>query len=206
MSVPGAERLRVAAMAGHTADRGAARRALQDRSGQVRATALGALGRMGALLPEDLLGAMSDPDPGVRRRSCELAGQYRFAVAVDGLLRCLSDRSAVVVEAACWSLGEVGQASPGEAVGALAALAAAHTEPLCREAAVAALGALGAPEGLPAVLAALQDKPAVRRRAVVALAAFEGEQVVSALAGAARDRDWQVRQAAEDLLGSRPRQ
>jgi HEAT repeat protein len=71
---------------------------------------------------------------------------------------------------------------------------------LCREAAVAALGAIGDPVGLPAVLAALDDKPAIRRRAAVALAAFEGPDVDDALRRCLDDRDWQVRQVAEDLL------
>src|SRR2546423_1722638 len=68
------------------------------------------------------------------------------------------------------------------------------------EAAVAALGARGAPAGLPAILAACRDKPAVRRRAVLALAPFNGAEVEEALHTALEDRDWQVRQAAEDLL------
>ncbi|HLH46072.1 MAG TPA: HEAT repeat domain-containing protein, partial [Acidimicrobiales bacterium] len=71
---------------------------------------------------------------------------------------------------------------------------------LCREAAVAALGAIGERAGLPAVLAALGDRPQVRRRAVIALAPFEGAEVDAALRRALDDRDWQVRQAAEDLL------
>jgi HEAT repeat protein len=50
------------------------------------------------------------------------------------------------------------------------------------------------------VLQACDDKPAIRRRAVLALAAFEGEQVEGRLRRALEDRDWQVRQAAEDLL------
>ena len=53
---------------------------------------------------------------------------------------------------------------------------------------------------LDAVLAGTHDKPAVRRRAVVSLAAFEGPEVDAALRRALGDRDWQVRQAAEDLL------
>ena len=68
-----------------------------------------------------------------------------------------------------------------------------------REAAVAALGAIGDPAGLPAILAATSDKPAVRRRAVLALAPFDGPEVDAALERALSDRDWQVRQAAEDL-------
>jgi HEAT repeat protein len=87
-------------------------------------------------------------------------------------------------------------------VARLEGLARSHSDPLVREAAVAALGALGDPAGLGAVLAACSDKPAVRRRAVVALAAFEGPEVEAALEAALSDRDWQVRQAAEDLLSA----
>jgi len=64
---------------------------------------------------------------------------------------------------------------------------------------VAALGAIGDEEGLAAVLTATRDRATVRRRAVLALAAFSGPEVDEALERAAEDRDWQVRQAAEDL-------
>ncbi|MGH9103434.1 MAG: HEAT repeat domain-containing protein, partial [Acidimicrobiales bacterium] len=82
----------------------------------------------------------------------------------------------------------------------LARIASSHRDALCREAAVAALGSIGSPGGLGAILAALEDVPAVRRRAVLALAPFEGPEVAGALQRAAGDRDWQVRQAAEDLM------
>ncbi|HXN59491.1 MAG TPA: HEAT repeat domain-containing protein, partial [Acidimicrobiales bacterium] len=78
--------------------------------------------------------------------------------------------------------------------------ATGHDDTRCREAAVAALGAIGDPAGLHAVLAALDDKPTVRRRATVALAGFDDPRVEPALRRAAEDRDWQVRQAAEELL------
>ena len=65
---------------------------------------------------------------------------------------------------------------------------------------MAALGAIGDPAGLPAVLGALDDKPTIRRRATVALAGFDDPRVDPALRDAAADRDWQVRQAAEELL------
>jgi HEAT repeat protein len=86
------------------------------------------------------------------------------------------------------------------AVRALAVLVVDNDDPLVREAAVAALGAIGDPAGLPAVLRATRDRPTVRRRAVLALAPFEGAAVEDALAAALTDPDWQVRQAAEDLL------
>jgi HEAT repeat protein len=84
-------------------------------------------------------------------------------------------------------------------VAVLAALATGHDDALVREAAVAALGAIGDDAGLPAILAATADKATVRRRAVLALAPFEGDEVDAALARAREDRDWQVRQAGEDL-------
>ncbi|MEA2716984.1 MAG: hypothetical protein QOI99_1301, partial [Actinomycetota bacterium] len=46
---------------------------------------------------------------------------------------------------------------------------------------------------------ATSDRPAVRRRAVIALTPFDGPEVDAAMARALEDRDWQVRQAAEDL-------
>ncbi len=184
------------ALAGHQGDPAAARSGLADPAPSVRATALGALDRLGALTDDDLLASLVDPAPSVRRRAGELAATHPD-VPIAALL---DDGDPSVVEMSAWSLGERGDRS---AVGPLAALASAatgHRDPLCREAAVAALGAIGDPAGLPAVLAALDDKPAVRRRAAVALAAFEGPSVDAALHRCLEDRDWQVRQVAEDLL------
>jgi HEAT repeat protein len=87
-----------------------------------------------------------------------------------------------------------------EIVQALSETVYHHPDALVREAAVAALGCIGAPEAKDAILHAIGDKATVRRRAVIALAAFEGDDVEMALAEATGDRDWQVRQAAEDLL------
>jgi len=167
---------------------------------------LGALARMAALQPGDLVLALADAAAPVRRRACELAGRNQAPSLVSPLVTALSDPVPAVAEAACYALGELVGAGPSrQVVAALAATASGHPDALCREAAVAALGALGSPDGLPAVMTALADRPAVRRRAVVALAAFEGDIVEAALVKAARDTDWQVRQAAEDLLGARPR-
>jgi len=121
------------------------------------------------------------------------------ADATPALRELLHDRDATVVEVAAWASGE--QDPPAvDVVTELAQLATSHEDALCREAAVAALGAIGDPRGLPAILAATRDKATVRRRAVIALAPFDGPEVEVALAAARADRDWQVRQAAEDLL------
>src|SRR5581483_12262329 len=112
------------------------------------------------------------------------------------------DADAGVAEVAAWCLGGLAERGPlpEGAVERLAAAATGHDDDLVREAAVAALGAIGEPGGRSAILAATTDKPAVRRRAVLALAAFEGEDVDAALRRATGDRDWQVREAAELLL------
>lgn len=205
-SSPEWRRRREAALAGHDGDERAARLHLSDPSGVVRGTALAALARIGDLTAGELTAALEDPDPSLRRRACEVAAGRRD---VD-LLPLLSDAEPAVAEAAAWALGELGgseddgsgvtRAGVDSVVEALATVAAGHEDPLCREAAVAALGALGDPRGLPAILAATTDKPAVRRRAVIALAPFNGAEVRAALERALGDRDWQVRQAAEDLL------
>ena len=189
-----AERRRAAITAGHSADPGTALRLLDDPEPVVRAAALGALARLAALADEALDAALDDPAPEVRRRALELCVEAdRSATAL------LDDPDPTVVEVACWVAGE--RSGEGErSVDPLARIATTHDDPLCREAAVAALGAIGHPDGRDAVLAGLEDKAPIRRRAVLALAPFEGPEVVAALECALEDRDWQVRQAAEDLM------
>lgn len=189
-------RRRAAAQAGHAGDEAAARPLLADDDPSVRATALAALVRIGAATAADVAQASVDQDPGVRRRA--LAAAVAIALDVDVVSARLADRDATVVEAAAWALGEMGErARPS--VDALAAVARGHRDPLCREAAVAALGAIGDRHGLAAILDATTDKPAIRRRAVIALAPFDGPDVDAALERARADRDWQVRDAADEL-------
>jgi HEAT repeat protein len=195
-------RRRHAALAGHRQDEPGARQALADPAPSVRATALGALARMGQLHVGDLVEALADPDPEVRVRAAELAAPFGYP-GTGVARRALGDVDPRVVEAACFALGEMGEAAAG-AVPALSDVGRDHPDPLCREAAVAALGAIGDPRGLPAIVHATGDKPAVRRRAVLALAPFDGPEVDAVLERASRDRDWQVRQAAEDLTGRAP--
>jgi HEAT repeat protein len=196
--LPEGERRRRAALAGHGGDLATLRELWGDPDPRVRATALAGFERAGALGDEALATALQDRSPLVRRRAAQLAAVHPAL----SLLATLLDEDASVTEMAAWAIGE--QPDLGAAaVDALAALATGHDDALCREAAVAALGALGAlgqPGGLGAILAATTDRPAVRRRAVLALAPFDGPEVEAALRQALADRDWQVRQAAEDLL------
>jgi HEAT repeat protein len=185
---------RAVAVAGHTGDVATAERGLDHTDPAVRATALGALDRLGVLGDDRLAGRFEDVDAGVRRRAVELR-------------RPLADPDGGVVEVAAWACGEH-EHVPDDVLATLVALATgdgAGEDPLVREAAVASLGAIGDDRGLDAILAATTDRPAVRRRAVLALAPFvdpgheRAAEVAAALARAASDRDWQVRQAAEDI-------
>jgi HEAT repeat protein len=154
---------------------------------------------MNRLTSADISAALEDPDPAVRRRGCDLSPGTGDEI-VPGVIAALGDVDALVVEAACAALGERGVTAGRAAVTALAHVATDHGDALCREAAVAALGAIEDPSGLAAIVTATSDKPAVRRRAVLALAPFSGPEVDAALQRARSDRDWQVRQAAVDLL------
>ncbi|MGK2930875.1 MAG: HEAT repeat domain-containing protein [Acidimicrobiales bacterium] len=198
MSDDPASRRRAVAVAGHAGDITRARRGLDDDDDAVRATALGALERCGALQDDELQLALADAAPGVRRRALAIVSTRPGDVAPSAV-HLLDDPDPVVAETAAWAAGERTPPEPGAAE-ALAALATTHQEHLVREAAVAALGAIGDPVGLRAVLAALSERATIRRRAVVALAAFDGPEVEAALQRALDDRDRQVRQTAEDLL------
>ncbi|MYA14404.1 MAG: hypothetical protein F4Z26_06750 [Acidimicrobiaceae bacterium] len=197
-------RRRAAAVAGHRGDRAQARAYLHDDEPAVRASALRALERSGDLDAPLLAAALEDPAPGVRVTALELAAS-RPDVPVDAAAARLDDPDQRVVEAAAWTCGEkvsaAGPADSAPVVAALIRVARSHADPLCRESAIAALGAIAHPDGLPAVLAGLDDKPEIRRRAVIALAPFDGPEVEAALARAGKDRDKQVRAAAAELLG-----
>jgi len=191
-----ADRIRAIAVAAHGGDPGPALAARSDADPVARVAALGALARAGVLDDTMLREALVDSEPRVRRRACELAAHHHDVA----LLAALSDDEPLVAEAAAWALGEHGEQVAGGAVAALADVVCRHPEALVREAAAAALGAIGDPAGLPAILVAVEDVVTVRRRAVLALAPFDGPEVTAALEAAARDRDWQVRNAANDLL------
>ena len=219
-------RRQLAAIAGHLGRVDEARRHLRDHDPAVRSTALRALSRAGDLIAEELASALEDASPDVRIAALEIAAD-RGDVSVATTAARLDDPDSRVVEAAAWACGEMlsedlpsdarpaGSASPASAAPALGPpvaavveelgrLARTHSDALCRESAIAALGAIGDRGGLEAILAGLEDKPAVRRRAVIALAPFDGPEVEAALARAGNDRDRQVRAAAAELGAAGP--
>jgi hypothetical protein len=186
--------LRDVVVAGHVGDVETARSAVTADDPRVRCAALGALQRLGVLGDDEVATALADGDPTVRRRAAEIAAAHP---EVD-LLATLDDPDPAVVEVAAWACGEH-ESNRDAIVERLVELATTADEPLVRESAVAALGAIGDERAVPAILAACGDKPAVRRRAVLALAPFDGDDVDAAIERALADRDWQVRQSAEDL-------
>ena len=189
-----AERRRLVVVAGHRREEDVVVAHLTDDDPGVREAALGALARIGTLTETHLLAALADPAPAVRRRAATLAATRPEV----GLLPLLADADPTVVEVAAWACGEQERVDDAT-LSRLIALATESDDALVRESAAAALGAIGDRRGLPAILTAVHDKPNVRRRAVLALAPFDGPEVEAAIEAALTDRDWQVRQAAEDL-------
>jgi HEAT repeat protein len=196
------ESLRAALVSAGFADDAASARLITEQleaSGpRARVLALRAASRRRLLDGASWIRAMRDGSAVVRREALTLFAHEGPGEpdALAAAAEALDDADALVVDAAAFALGE--HAATG-AVDALVRVAQVHPDARCREAAVAALGALGDEGGRAAVIAALDDKPPVRRRAVVALANFEGPDVDAALARAREDRDWQVRSAADQL-------
>src|SRR5690606_21486657 len=99
------ERRREVALAGHRGDTATARGALTDSDPAVRATAIGALERLGALDVTDLQRALEDASPVVRRRACDAVALLPGDQA-PSLLPLLEDDDATVAEVAAWACGE----------------------------------------------------------------------------------------------------
>ncbi len=188
-----------AALAGYSGDAKRLLELVKHPNAPVRSSGLRGLDRAGRLSQAILAQALTDTDPTVRATAAELAAGYPHTE----LVALLHDEDARVVEVSAFSLGEHEIAEPAR-IDALSQLSREHKNALCREAAVAALGAIGDHRGLPAILAATNDKATVRRRAIISLAPFNGPEVDAALAKGLTDRDWQVRQAAEDQLEVNP--
>ena len=180
------DRLRAVVIAGHQGNLAVVQAHMADTSARVREAALSALFRLDQCTEQHLRSAFIDPDKRVRARAAELS------VTVDDIspAALLDDPDPAVVEVACFACGEVSWPHHDQApVTQLASIATTHDDPLCRESAAAALGAIGSPAGLDAVLVACQDRVTVRRRATLALAAFDDPLADAALRRALDDKD-----------------
>ena len=103
-----ADRRRRAILAGHGADPDTARGLLADPEPLVRVAALGALNRLGSLTSAEVAVALVDQSPAVRRRGLEAT-----VTGHDGdPASLLDDEDPLVVETACWALGEQPGSTP----------------------------------------------------------------------------------------------
>ena len=192
-----AVRRRLAALlAGPAGDESTVRRLLADRSPRVRSAAFASLGRVGPRRPR-------------RRAASRSETPIRaFAARRANSRRGLPVRSSPPPR----RHRPVGRRSGGRRGGRagrppglrrLSDIARCHPDPLCREAAVAALGTIGDVAGKAALSrrSTPAPAPAVRRRSVVAGAAFSGTDVEVAWRARPSDRDWQVRRGGREVLG-----
>lgn len=202
------ERRRNVVVAGYHGDVETVLAHRHDPDPHVRAASIGAMDRLDGLDDAGLVAALHDLSPIVIRRAITAAAGRHASPEHDlidaVLVRIVRGDDADLAELGAWALGERWEETAEdvdvEVVIAIESVARDHADALVREAAVAALGSIGAARSLPVILAAAGDKATVRRRAVIALAPFDGPEVDAALNAARTDRDWQVRQAAEDLL------
>lgn len=172
---------------------------LRSADPRIRVLALRAGVRQTLLTNDEWRAGLHDEVSEVRREVVTLIAYYDApddAIYAD-IVEALTDVDPLVVDGAAFALGEK---IYDPAVDLLCQVARHHDDARCREAAVAALGALGNDRGRATVLAALDDKPPIRRRAIVALANFEGADIDAALERASEDRDWQVRAAVNQLV------
>jgi HEAT repeat protein len=141
---------------------------------------------------------LADGDVDVRRDALQQLAHAELegTTVLEDVIGMLSEKDALVVDAATFALGEHLYVP---AVGPLCIIAAEHDDARCRESAIASLGAIGDDRARATIIAALKDKPPIRRRAVVALSNFEGPDIETALEEAGEDKDWQVRSAVAQL-------
>ena len=188
------------AMAGHLGDEASARASLISGDSSTRRLAIGALERLNSLTTSELRAALDDPSSSVRRKALEITAKRSDVYA----RHHLSDPNPSVAETAAFAVGEQLDVAATEL---LILMAQRHEDALCRESAIAALGALVASAEihrvaiLDCLLGAMSDKPQVRRRAVLGLSQFEEPQAQQMVEQALLDKDRQVRSVAADLLG-----
>ena len=193
------QRIRTA-LSGYQGDEQQARNSFGSSDASTRRLAIGALERLGCLEPSDLVTALEDPDPSVRRRAAEASAK----VPEIDLRPLLADPISSVSEAAAFAIGEQ---MAVDSIELLIEMAAGHEDPLCRESAIAALGALTTLDHgdrdaiLQCLLSAMTDRPQIRRRAVLGLFQFDEAIAHEALTSALSAKDRQVRAAVGDLLG-----
>ncbi len=203
--------------------------ALHDLNKEVRGRAAVALGKLGALAVEPLIGALGDPDVDVSQRAASALGETRDPRAVAPLVTALSHPDKDVRRRAARALGKIKDRRAVEPLVATlrdldkrVRLAAAKAlgnigdvrvvEPLIatlgdtdadvRAGAAEALGQIGAPALEPLVAALGHPQVSVRLGAVKALGQIGAPHAVEALISLLHDPDERVRWSVAEALGS----
>ncbi|MBI1923988.1 HEAT repeat domain-containing protein [Candidatus Poribacteria bacterium] len=128
---------------------------LQDKNGEVRRAAAGALGQIGnsQALPA-LTTALQDRNEHVRRAAAEALGQIGDPQAISSLIQVLHDRDVSVCCAAAGALGQIGNS---QALPALTTALQDRNEHV-RRAAAGALGQIGDPQAISSLIQVLHDR------------------------------------------------
>ena len=147
---------------------------------------------------EELATLTTDGDPSIRAAATEKLGACGSdAIRVLGGLG--DDPDPTVREALATAYGEID--SP-DTVPWLGVAAREDSDKHVKEAATAALGAIGANAGLETLLELINNgPPGVRRRAIAAITVYDDDRVEPAIRRAALDRNPGVREAAEMVVG-----
>jgi HEAT repeat protein len=137
-------------------------------------------------------------DPSLRAGAAEKLGSCG-AEALETLSALENDPDPTVRECLATAYGEIDSA---DTVPWLSFAARDDSDRHVKEAATAALGAIGNNAGLETLLLLINDgPPQVRRRAIAAITVFDDERVEPAIRRAALDRNPGVREAAEMVVG-----
>jgi HEAT repeat protein len=140
----------------------------------------------------------ADTEASVRAAAAEKLGTCGSA-ALEILASLEDDLDPTVREALATAYGEIN--SP-DTVPWLGVAAREDSDKHVKEAATAALGAIGANAGLETLLELISNgPPGVRRRAIAAITVYDDDRVEPAIRRAALDRNPGVREAAEMVVG-----
>jgi HEAT repeat protein/cyclophilin family peptidyl-prolyl cis-trans isomerase len=133
-------------------------------------------------------------------------GDVKEASATDALIALVEPSAKAGLEVTVSAIRALGKIAAPQAAGPLSRLATdTAVHPNVRLEAVNALGAAAATDGLAAVQDLLTDDwPAMRAAAIRAAVAIDRESFVSVLSGMEPDRDWRVRAALAEALGTLP--
>lgn len=171
--------------------------ALRGQNQNIHQHASWGLLHIGAASIPELIKALQDRDPSVRKDSARILGQISDPSAVHALITAITDQDSEVRRATAEALGHIKDQS---AVSSLCA--ALHDEKEhVRRAAAEALGQIGDPTAVDAIIASLEDeRESVQVVAAWALGQIQDSAVIPPLLNALRQQNVQLRQAAAEVL------